>query len=308
MDLNLYPVFIEIMRHGSVSRAAEALGLTQPATSNALSRLRHQMDDPLFVRTRGGMLPTHYAREVLPSIERAVDALRALQDEPPGELPPLAGLTRHFRFIMSDLEETLFLPELIEDIETTAPGVSLEVRQFRGDRLQADLESGRADFVLAHLREPFKNVVSRQLANQEFICLSRRGNPALADGLSLKQYTSLGHVLVAPDRGGTRGVVDTRLHAMGKSRRVVCTVPHFLSGCVLVTRTDHLLTVPRLLGEKMVGLLALDLHELPFAMPGFSIGLHWHWTRESDPEHETFRTHLLGLLGDPQEPGRRASS
>ena len=96
------------------------------------------MDDSLFVRTRGGMLPTHPAREVLPSIEQAVEALRALQDEPPGELPALAGLTCHFRFILSDLEETLFLPELIEDIEMTAPGVTLEVRQFRSDRLKAE--------------------------------------------------------------------------------------------------------------------------------------------------------------------------
>lgn len=296
MDLNLYPVFIEIMRHGSVSKAADVLGLTQPATSNALSRLRRQMGDPLFVRTRNGMLPTHFAKEVLPQIERSVAALSELQIEAPKNLPKIGSLKRHFKIVMSDLEETLFLPDLVEQLALSAPGISIEVRAFRREQLQKDLEAGRIDFVLAHLSAPYKNVVSKPLSPQEFVCVARSGHPQLKGNLSLENYTELGHILVSPDRGGNRGVIDTQLSQMGEKRQVVCSVPHFLSACVLATRSDHLLTVPRLLGEKIANQLSLDIYDLPFAMPGFTIGFHWHWTRESDPEHASFRNYVLELF------------
>ncbi len=297
MDLNLYPVFIEIMRHGSVSKAADVLGLTQPATSNALSRLRAQLGDPLFVRTRNGMLPTHFAREILPGIERSVDALKDLQGDRPVDLPEISTLEKHFTIVMSDLEETLFLPDLVENLASVAPGISIEVRQFQRDQLQQDLETGRTDFVLAHLSAPFKNVVSRPLSPQEFVCLARTNHPGLKRKMSLEDYTSLGHILVAPDRGDNRGVVDTQLKEMGEKRKVVCSVPHFLSACVLAARSDHLLTVPRLLGEKIAENLSLKIYNLPFAMPGFTIGFHWHWTRDSEPEHQTFRNYVLELFG-----------
>lgn len=296
MDLNLYPVFIEIMRHGSVSKAADALGLTQPATSNALARLRAQMADPLFVRTRGGMLPTHFAKEILPRIERSVETLRGLPADAPRALPAIGSLKRHFTIVMSDLEETLFLPELIEQLAAAAPRTSIEVMQFGRQGLQENFEKSRIDFVLANLLAPVKNVVSRPLSRQSFICVARTGHPALSGSLSLAAYTSLGHILVAPDRGGTRGVIDERLKEVGERRQVVCSVPHFLSACALAARSDHLLTVPRLLGEMVAGNFGLDLHPLPFSMPGFTIGLHWHRTRDSDPEHASFRNFVMDLI------------
>ncbi len=118
--------------------------------------------------------------------------------------------------------------------------------------------------------------------------------------MTLKRYTALGHILVAPDRGGRRGVIDEPLKELGLRRRVVCTVPHFLLGCLLAANTDHLLTVPRLLAEKVAGKFGLRLWELPFASPGFEISLHWHLTREGDPEHASFGEFLRRLIvADP---------
>ena len=116
MDLNLYRVFLEIRRQGSVTGAARALGLTQPAASNALSRLRRQLGDPLFLRSRDGMVATKFADDIAPRVERAVEDLRAMGDQRGGELPPLASLRRQFTIAMSDLEETLFLPSLIRGL------------------------------------------------------------------------------------------------------------------------------------------------------------------------------------------------
>ena len=297
MDLNLYTVFVEIMRHGSVSKAAEALGLTQPAASNALSRLREQMGDPLFVRTRNGMLPTHFAEEILPKIERSLDVLQDLPVDKEMELPAIGSIKRHYTIVMSDLEETLFLPDLIAQMAKEAPRATLEVRQFQRVGLQESLEKSRVDFIVAHLAAVVKNVVSRNLTRQDFVCVTRTGHPLLDYGLSLETYTSLGHILVAPDLGGRRGVVDERLKQLGEKRNVVCSVPHFLSGCALAAQSGHLLTVPRLLGEKVAKNFDLDIHELPFTMPGFTIGLHWHQTRDSDPEHASFRNFIMAAIG-----------
>jgi len=177
MDLNLYPVFLEIMRHGSVSKAAESLGLTQSATSNALGRLREQMGDPLFVRTRKGMLPTHYAKNVRPQVERALEILGDVPTNLPAEIHHLRDLNRHFTIVMSDLEETLFLPELVERLAEKAPRVRIEVRQFQRENLQENLERGRIDFVLAYLTAPIKNIVSQPVSKQEFVCVARTGHP-----------------------------------------------------------------------------------------------------------------------------------
>ncbi|HIF09317.1 MAG TPA: hypothetical protein EYQ81_05350 [Sneathiellales bacterium] len=98
------------------------------------------------------------------------------------------------------------------------------------------------------------------------------------------------------DRGGTRGVIDDKLKDLGLQRNVVYSIPHFLSACLLAARSEHLLTVPRLLGERIADAFALRLHELPFSMPGFTIGLHWHQTRDSDPEHASFRRFVIKTL------------
>ncbi len=303
MDFNLYPVFLEIMRHGSVSKAAESLGLTQPATSNALARLRGQLGDPLFVRTRNGMVPTHFAAQIRPRIEQSLEMLRGVSIEAPDELPSLETINRHFRIVMSDLEETLFLPDLVERLAASAPGISIEVVQFQRTQLQDNLETGRADFALAHIpiTTTVNSVISRKLSQQEFVCVTRRGNRAVGKTLTLDDYVSLGHILVAPDRGGTRGVVDDRLRKLGQARTVVCSVPHFLSACLLASRSDHLLTIPRLLGERVKDHFGLDVHELPFDMPGFMIGLHWHQTRDSDPEHASLRNFMLSALSPARE-------
>jgi DNA-binding transcriptional LysR family regulator len=297
MDLNLYPVFLEIFKQGSVTRAAEQLCLTQAATSNALTRLRNQLGDPLFVRSSKGMLPTHFAISIRPGIERSMEMLQGLTKEEALELPDLGEIKRHFRIIMSDLEETLFLPDMIEQLAALAPGISLEVQPFQRPLLQDQLERGSIDLVLATLATAAKNVISRPMAPQSFACLARKGHPVLKKGLTLETFVAQGHILVTPDKGSRRGMVDDKLKALALSRTIVCSLPHFLPACLLASRSDHLLTIPRQLGEQMAPALGLKVHDLPFEMPGFTIGLHWHQTRDSEPDHMVLRQFLLDQYG-----------
>ena len=311
MDLNLFAVFAAIMRHGSVSQAARSLGLTQPATSNALTRLRGQMGDPLFVRSKNGMLPTKFASEMAPVIEQALADLQGVALASAVHDVALADLKRNFTFVMSDLEEALFLTDLIGGLALAAPEVSVEVRPFRRDTLQEALELERVDFVLAHLTMPLKNLVSRHLARLDFVCVMRRDHPAGGGhsnaerpaAMPLEQYLALGHVLVAPDLGGRRGVIDDRLRAMGRQRSVICSVPHFLSACLLVSGTDHVVTLPRQLAERAARYFPLRQLDLPFAVEGFAIGLHWLSTRDKDREHAALRAFILAMLAAPGEGG-----
>jgi len=302
MDLNLYAVFVAIMRHGSVSQAARSLGLTQPATSNALTRLRGQLGDPLFVRSKNGMLPTKFAADMAPVIEQALADLHGVARAGAVHDIALADLKRNVAIVMSDLEEALFLTDLIGGLARAAPEVSVEVRPFRRDTLQDELELERVDFVLAHLTIPIKNLVSRHLAQLDFACVVRRDHPAACGSraaLSLDRYLGLGHVLVAPDLGGRRGVIDDHLRAMGRQRFVICSVPHFLSACLLVSGTDHVATLPRQLAERAAKHFPLRVLDLPFAVAGFSIGLHWLSTRDKDREHAALRAFMLSTLAAP---------
>jgi len=299
MDLNLYAVFVAIMRHGSVSQAARSLGLTQPATSNALTRLRGQLGDPLFVRSKNGMLPTRFAVDMAPVIERALADLHSVARAGDVHDVALTDLKRNVVIVMSDLEEALFLTDLIGGLAQAAPEVSVEVRPFRRDTLQDELELARVDFVLAHLVMPIKNLVSQHLAKLDFACVVRRDHPAAIGSrsvISLDRYLDLGHVLVAPDLGGRRGVIDDHLRGIGRQRFVICSVPHFLSACLLVSGTDHIATLPRQLAERAAQHYPLHVMNLPFPVTGFSIGLHWLSTRDKDREHAALRAFMLSAL------------
>ncbi len=303
MDLNLFAVFDAIMRHNSVSRAAENLGLTQSATSNALTRLRAELGDPLFVRSKNGMLPTSFAKQMAPTIEKALTGLRRVSQIQYEDEPQLSTLHRTFTLMMSDLEEALFLSELMHDLAAAAPAVSIEVRAFRGETLQDELELERIDLVIANLRLPIKNVVSHNLLKQDFVCAVRKDHPiateigvSLNSQISLDEYLRHGHILVSPDRGGRRGVIDEHLREMGKQRRVVGSVPHFLSACLLVSNSDYIIALPRKLAERAHAYYPLKLLELPFAAASFPIALHWLRTRQRDREHAWFRKFVLNCL------------
>ncbi|MBT5194870.1 MAG: hypothetical protein HOM07_21175, partial [Rhodospirillaceae bacterium] len=180
---------------------------------------------------------------------------------------------------------------------------------FRSDILQDELELERVDFVIAHLEAAvrnLKNLVSRPMVTLDFVCVTRRGHDAgrgpkgkMLTAIPLNKYLSHGHILVAPDRGGRRGVIDNHLRAIGQQRSVVCSVPHFLSACLLVSETDHIVTLPRQLAERSARHFPMDLFELPFKAEGFSIGLHWLSTRDKDPEHAALREFILTGLSSP---------
>src|SRR3954454_696696 len=200
LDLNLLRVFDSVLREKSVTGAAVRLGLTQPAVSNALARLRALFSDPLFVRTPAGMAATPFARELGEPVRQALALLEAALAHGPGFAP--ATSARAFKFYMSDLGQVEFLPPLIERVQRVAPGVRLEAVALEVEDIEGALAVGTLDLAVGFLPGLGRPVLRKPLFRDPYVCLMRRDHP-IGNSLTRKKFIEASHVLVSY-RGGHR--------------------------------------------------------------------------------------------------------
>lgn len=195
IDLNLLVVFHRLLRERRVSRVAEALGLSQPAVSNALRRLRGLLGDELFLRTPGGMEPTPYALQLAGPVAQALDTLReALNVRASFEA---ATSERCFTLAMSDVGETYFLPVLVDALAQAAPRVTLQCVPVADASLRDDMASGRVDLALGLLPQLQAGFFQQTLFRQHYVALMRAGHPLAARAqITAAQYRQASHVRV----------------------------------------------------------------------------------------------------------------
>src|SRR5882672_2648032 len=205
VDLNLLRVFDAVLRERGVTPAATGLGLTQPAVSNALSRLRGVFGDPLFVRTPSGMDATPFARELAEPVRQALALLESALAHGPGFDP--ASATRAFRFYMSDLGQIEFLPPLIERVQKLAPGVRLEAVALEVEDIATALAAGALDLAVGFLPGLGPPVRRRALFRDPYLCLMRADHPTIKKTLSRKQFLAASHALVSY-KGGHRVIEE----------------------------------------------------------------------------------------------------
>jgi DNA-binding transcriptional LysR family regulator len=294
LDLNLLVVLEALLAERSVTRAARRIGLSQPAVSNALGRLRLVLDDPLLVRTSRGMEPTPRALELGAPIAQALDTIRRALSTGAAFEPQRSAFT--FRVLSTDHLELSLLPRLIEQLEESAPEVDLVITRV-GDRADEELRSGRVDLYLgswSNAPSGFKQYLLRQ---ETFACVARRGHPRIKSRLTLDTYLSVGHVLVSSDdRPG--GIVDTQLtdHALG--RHVVLRTPHFLIAPLVVARTDLIATLPRGVATAFAQFLPLNVFKPPLDTPGFPIHMIWHPRTHEQAPHRWLREQIMNVTTD----------
>ena len=221
LDLNLLRVFDAVLRGRSVTAAAAQLGLTQPAVSNALARLRNVFGDALFLRTPRGMEPTPFARELAGPVRQALALLESALAHGPGFDP--ATSSRNFRFYMSDLGQIEFLPPLVERLSRIAPNVRLEAVALELEDISHALAAGSLDVAMGFLPGLGAPVRRKALFRDPYVCLLRAGHPI--ETLTRKKFLEASHALVSY-RGGHR-VIEEALERAGLSRRIVLRVPHF---------------------------------------------------------------------------------
>src|SRR5918999_605010 len=295
LDLNLLRVFDAVLREKGVTAAAVRLGLTQPAVSNALGRLRAVFGDALFVRTTSGMEPTPFARGVAEPVRQALALLDAALAHGPGFEP--ASATRSFRFYMSDLGQVEFLPPLVERVQRAAPGVRLEAVAADLEHIGDALGAGALDLAVGFLPALGPPVERRALFRDPYVCLMRADHPAIGSRLTRKQFVEASHVLVTY-RGGGHRVIEEALERAGAARRIALRVPHFTVVPMVLERTDLILTLPARVARVYESRGRLKKLPLPIAIPPAEVAVHWHERFDADPGNRWLREQVIELFSD----------
>ena len=295
LDLNLLRVFDAIAREGSVSAAAASLGITQPAASNALARLRRELGDPLFVRTPRGMRPTPLAGQLNEPVHRALALLEGALAGTPGFDP--ATSTRSFRFYMSDIGEIFFLPPLVARVRQLAPRVHLEAVALAPEDVADGLAAGRIDLAVGFLPELHGAVRQQRMFRDPYVCLLRADHPRIGARLTRRLFQDAQHALVASPGSGHR-VIEQALARRGLKRHIALRVPHFTVLPQVLERTDLILTLPARIAQVFARDRPLRILDPPVAIPPADVALHWHERFDRDPALGWLRSLLLSLFAE----------
>ncbi len=286
VDLNLLVLFDVLMAERNVTRAAGRVGLTQPAASHALARLRDLFKDPLFVRTPKGMAPTALAIEAAGPIRAALDQIRdVLSSE---QVFDAAQSDRVFTIGFSDYAAFLILPGLLENIERRASNIRLVVRNTNHVSGLSMIDAGEAELIVGNFPDPSQHMSEDFLCMEEFVCAGRRDHPDLIDHLDIETYLGLRHLHVSL-KGEPHGYLDDFIRSRGLHRNVVVTVGHFLVAPFLLASTDAIATEPRRILEPLGKLLNLKLTRPPIDFPPFKVTQIWHKRYDTDQGHQWLR-------------------
>ena len=295
LDLNLLRAFDAIATEGSVTVAGERIGLSQPAMSNALARLRQLFDDPLFVRTPRGMRPTPFAQQLAQPVREALRLIQGALQQHAGFDPRSSGNT--FSLFMSDIGEMVFLPGLLERIKRDAPGVKIEVVRIPIKDVHTALEAGTLDLAVGFLPGLTTGMRQQPLFREHYVCMLRADHPVIGATISAKQFRVAAHVLVSYAGTGHQVIAETFL-AAGLSARIAVRVPHFLVVPMILVRTDLIVTVPSRVAAIFARLGNFKVLPLPLRMPSFEVRLHWHERFHQDPANRWLREVMAELYAE----------
>lgn len=300
LDLNLLVVFHHLLLHKRVSLVAQALGMSQPAVSSALGRLRVKLGDELFLRTPNGMAPTPYALLLAAPVALALDGLQQALNVRAAFDP--ATSTRSFTLAMTDVGEMYFLPVLVDALTRAAPGVTLQVVSVTQPSLKDDMAAGRIDLALGLLPQLQAGVFQQSLFRQKYICLMRNTHPLAARSkLTLAAFTAAEHVRVVA-AGTGHGRVDVALAQKQLHRKFRLSVPHYVALGDVLRHANLIATVPERFADRVLKPFDLVKRDLPIAVDDSAIHQFWHGRLHRDPGHQWLRQSIQQLFGDGKLP------
>lgn len=295
LDLNLLRVFNQLMLERRVNAAALSLGITQPAVSNALRRLRRHLGDELFLRTSRGMEPTPFAARLA---EPVADALGTIQNalSQRASFDP-ATSSRTFVVAMTDIGEIYFLPPLMERLARVAPGVRVSTVRNASASLKDEMQAGSVDLALGLLPDLKAGFFQRRLFRQRYVCMFRKGHALDKRRITLAEFAQADHVIVvAAGTGHSR--VDALLDDAGIRRRVRLQVPHFVAIGHLLRETELVATVPERFAMRCVEPFGLAYVAHPAKLPEIAINQFWHARFHREPGNQWLRGVVAELFGD----------
>ena len=301
IDLNLLAAFDALISERNVTRAASQVGVSQPAMSAALSRLRKLFGDPLFLRSAAGLLPTPRARDLAEPISQALRQIESTLVKKPEFVPEKASLT--FKLGLSDYPAFVLLPSLLQALGKQAPGVSLNVHAFSDRDHAVDLlDAGAIDAAIGvPPTHADGRILTRPVLRDEFVTIVASDHPAARRGMSMKIYLELPHILVSPE-GDLYGLVDKALAQHGKKRKLALTLPQMFAVPAIVARTSMTATVMKRVALSSPAGRRLVLFPPPVTLPEVVFDLIWHRRGDSHPAQLWFRGFIAehaASLGDP---------
>lgn len=287
LDLNLLVVFDAILRERSITLAASRIGLSQPAMSNALARLRHTLNDPLFVRTSHGMEPTPYAEQIAGPISRACESIEnALRV---GSTFDPASSSRTFTFYMTDIGEVVLLPSILRHLQKVAPRISIKVVRVPQRGAQHAMTAGEVDLAIGLFPSLQAGFYEQMLYRDTFVCIARADHPQIRHTLTRRQFTEIPHVLVSSAGTGHEAAVENIIARQRVKRSIALTVPHFLVLPMIVAQTDLIVTIPQRVALAFSGTPGMKILKPPIGFPHIDIKQHWHERFHHDPANKWMR-------------------
>ena len=279
VDLNLLPALEALLRRRHVTRAAEDVGLSQPAMSHALARLRQVLDDDILVRGSSGLALTPRAQEIAPRVTAILNAARAVYRPPPFEP---AKVRRVLRVAGCDAHSILFVPQLMNRIRAEAPGIELSIENYTRDVFKR-LDDGSIDLVLFNAETPLPpGAVSTVIFQDRYALVMREKHPAARKKWTLAEYAKWDSVVVSLIGEG-RSDIDARLAKAGLTRRIGLTTPHFIGCLAIVAATDMITTTSHLIATRYAKAYRLVVREPPFPEVRFNNTIIASAVRMNDP-------------------------
>lgn len=296
IDLNLLKNLDVLLRELSVTKAAEQLGITQPAMSNSLKRLRNMLNDPLLVRTSDGMTPTEKALDLQPLVREIIVRTEALLR--PDEVFMPKESQRVFRVMASDYAEATLVPHLVRRLRQEAPSVVLDFLT-PSDVTYTDMEQGRVDLAINRFNEMPRSFFQVTLWHDTFSVLLNKSNPLVRD-YSLESYLQGQHIWVSktgfgvgfgmnPDKLGGLGWIDQALARLGKSRRISIFTRHYQMPALLAMNNDLVATLPSRVARMQAENPNLVIIPPPFVIPKLELKMAWSPLLHHNPAHRWFR-------------------
>lgn len=308
IDLNLLVTLGALLEEKSVTRAAERLGMSQPAASRALARLRTLFSDALLVEARGGYILSARAEEIRPVLRRTLAGVGEILEARPFEP---ARATGHVRLLMADLEAAALAPHLLARLAAEAPMLDLDIMP-PGNPLFETLEDDAVDAIVGVINEAPAGIRRRGLYADGFVTLMRAEHPAAESELTLERYLQLGHIVVSITGAGP-APVDVALARMGHRRCVKLRVPSFLSAVEIAAQSDLIMTLPSSLAQTAAGMGRFVAMPPPIDLGRFTMSLVWQARRQDEPKHRWLRRMIVDAAkavttATPQESARSSEA
>src|SRR5689334_14326441 len=295
LDLKLLRCFQVLMAERNVSRAAALLGLSQPATSYALARLRTIFDDILLVRAKGDMVPTPRAIELEAEVRGILESADRLVKKPAAF--DAAHARARFSVMVSEQVEYLLAAPLMQKL-AAAPGIDVDFTPADRHHAPGQFERGEIDFRIGWWPNPGPTLRSKLLFRDRLACLARKNHPALRGRLTTEEFLAAAHVRVRSAVGPSNEAIDDAAVALGKELRVALRVHGIFSLCHAVSNSDLIAVVQESLARRLAAEYPLQVLPLPLAMPDMRIALYWHERTHKHASHRWFRQRLSDVASE----------